>query len=81
MLSCEFGNSGIALLSNEDNDSEVLSIGDYSFPEISFVACVKKTPEVFRIWPDYLEKDVQKMTHQWGQLNQFDQTGGCVMSF
>lgn len=26
MLSCKFGNSGIALLSNEDNDFEVLSI-------------------------------------------------------
>lgn len=42
MLFCEFGNSEIALLSNEDNDSEVLSIGGDSFPEISFVTCVEK---------------------------------------
>lgn len=57
MLSCEFGNSAIALLSDEDNDSEVLSIGGDSFPEIAFVASVKKTPEVFLLWPYYLEKE------------------------
>lgn len=39
-FSCEFGNS--ALLSNEVNDSEVLSIGGDSFPEISAVASIKK---------------------------------------
>lgn len=83
MLSCEFGNSGIALLSNEDNDSEVLSIGGDSFPEISFVASIKekkKAPEVFFLWQDYLEKEEQKMTHQQGQLNQFDQTVDVLSS-
>lgn len=41
-FSCEFGNSGVALLSNEVNDSEVLSIGGDSFPAISAVASIKK---------------------------------------
>lgn len=41
-FSCDFGNSGIALLSNEVNDSEVLSIGGDFFPEISAVASIKK---------------------------------------
>lgn len=41
-LSCEFGNSGIVVLSNDENDSEVLSVGGDSFPEISFVAIIKQ---------------------------------------
>lgn len=47
MLSCEFGNSGIALLSNDDNDSQVLSTGGDSFPEISFVASIKQCQRYF----------------------------------
>lgn len=60
MLFCEFGNSGIGLLSNEDNDSEGLSIGGDSFPEISAVAIVKNArtfPPLTRLFGERRAKD------------------------
>ncbi|XP_054056702.1 pecanex-like protein 1 isoform X10 [Rissa tridactyla] len=64
----------LELLSNEDDDSEVLSIGGDSFPQTCFaVASIKKTPEAFLLRPDYLEKEEQKMSQQ-GQPNQSDET-------